>query len=67
MQNKVKCEVCGKVIPVERLEILPETTRCVACSQITPYSADEALGPNPTDADIGSFDDNIYDSDDDSD
>ncbi|MGH9067149.1 MAG: TraR/DksA family transcriptional regulator [Acidimicrobiales bacterium] len=26
-----KCEVCGRPIPVERLEALPATRRCVAC------------------------------------
>lgn len=26
------CEVCGRPIPEERLEIVPETTLCVACA-----------------------------------
>jgi len=29
----VKCEICGKVIPKARLEILPTTKRCVECAQ----------------------------------
>lgn len=27
------CEVCGKAIPVARLEVLPYTTVCVECAQ----------------------------------
>ncbi len=27
------CEVCGKPIPSERLEVFPDTTVCVACQQ----------------------------------
>lgn len=27
------CELCGKVIPLERIEALPETKRCVECSR----------------------------------
>jgi RNA polymerase-binding transcription factor DksA len=30
---KRNCDICGKVIPVERLEALPETKRCVDCSR----------------------------------
>lgn len=26
------CEVCGKVIPPERLEALPASSRCVSCA-----------------------------------
>jgi phage/conjugal plasmid C-4 type zinc finger TraR family protein len=26
-----KCEDCGVAIPPERLEVLPESTRCVSC------------------------------------
>lgn len=44
MKNKVTCEICGIVIPPERLEILPETRHCVQCSQAKPYSTEEALG-----------------------
>ena len=29
----VKCEICGKVIPKARLEILPTTKRCVDCAK----------------------------------
>ena len=27
-----ECEYCGKKIPKTRLDVLPETTTCVACS-----------------------------------
>lgn len=27
------CEMCGKTIPNERLEILPQTKRCVKCAE----------------------------------
>lgn len=27
------CSVCGKAIPPERLELLPDATRCAACQQ----------------------------------
>jgi RNA polymerase-binding transcription factor DksA len=30
---KRNCDICGKVIPVARLEALPETKRCVECSR----------------------------------
>lgn len=30
---KKKCEICGKIIPKERLEALPETKRCVQCAK----------------------------------
>lgn len=30
----VACEVCGKPIPPERLEIMPGTKTCVACQQL---------------------------------
>ena len=43
MKSKVTCEICGAVIPRERLEILPETRHCVKCSQAKPYSTEEAL------------------------
>jgi ribosomal protein S26 len=29
------CVNCGKEIPVERLEVLPDTTTCVNCSTVT--------------------------------
>ena len=38
------CELCGDAIPTERLEILPQTTTCVTCSETRPYSEDEILG-----------------------
>lgn len=28
-----KCELCGRRIPKERLQALPETKRCVDCSR----------------------------------
>jgi len=28
-----KCELCGRRIPEERLQALPETKRCVDCSR----------------------------------
>ncbi|HHY98045.1 MAG TPA: hypothetical protein GX509_04840 [Firmicutes bacterium] len=28
-----KCEICGRAIPKERLEILPSTKRCVECAR----------------------------------
>ena len=47
--NKICCEFCGKPIPQERLEILPDTTTCVKCSQTTPYSQEEVIGMNEND------------------
>ena len=44
MEKKVRCEVCGAVIPKERLEFLPDTKTCVKCSQTSYYSQDEVLG-----------------------
>jgi len=46
---KVQCEFCGAGIPMERLEILPNTTTCVQCSQTQPYSEAEVLGLNEAD------------------
>lgn len=46
MNKKVFCEICGAEIPHERLEILPETTTCVKCSEAKPYSESEYLGFN---------------------
>ncbi len=46
MKRKIHCEICGVQIPSERLKILPDTTFCVKCSQIKPYSESEALGFN---------------------
>jgi RNA polymerase-binding transcription factor DksA len=28
------CEVCGRDIPIERLEALPTTQRCLACAEV---------------------------------
>ncbi len=28
-----KCEFCGNTIPKERLDILPQTKRCVTCAE----------------------------------
>lgn len=44
--KKVYCEFCGKEIPGERLEILPDATTCVKCSQTQPYSQAEVVGLN---------------------
>jgi len=44
--KKVFCEFCGKEIPKERMEILPEATTCVECSQTQPYSKAEVIGLN---------------------
>jgi hypothetical protein len=44
--KKLRCEFCGKEIPPERLEILPDTTTCVECSQTQPYSEAEVVGLN---------------------
>ena len=42
--RKILCEICGTMIPAERLKFLPDTTTCVNCSQTQPYSRAEALG-----------------------
>ena len=44
MKKKVCCEICGAPIPNERLEILPETTTCVKCSETSPYRETDVLG-----------------------
>lgn len=31
--REVRCELCGRPIPQERLEILPQTRRCVECAR----------------------------------
>jgi RNA polymerase-binding transcription factor DksA len=28
-----KCELCGRIIPRERMEALPDTKRCVECAR----------------------------------
>lgn len=33
----MRCSHCSKEIPPARLEILPETTTCVECSEVKPY------------------------------
>lgn len=30
---KRRCEICGKAIPRERLEALPDTRRCIECAR----------------------------------
>ncbi len=35
-----KCIECGRIIPKERLETLPETDTCVSCSGVTPLTED---------------------------
>jgi hypothetical protein len=37
---KRRCEICGKAIPKERLEALPDTRRCIECARTngTDYS-----------------------------
>jgi RNA polymerase-binding transcription factor DksA len=47
--KKVLCEFCGAEIPPERVEILPDTTTCVQCSQTKPYSEAQILGLNGED------------------
>lgn len=32
MSAKAKCERCGRVIPPERLEMIPDTRVCVGCA-----------------------------------
>jgi RNA polymerase-binding protein DksA len=37
------CSVCGKVIPMVRLEVVPTTTKCVECkNEVKKREADEA-------------------------
>jgi len=48
-KKKVLCEFCGAEIPPERVEILPDTTTCVQCSQTKPYSEAQILGLNGED------------------
>ena len=44
MSDKIICEFCGRVIPPERLRILPGTRCCVRCSDTIPYSEEDMLG-----------------------
>jgi hypothetical protein len=50
--EKGVCEICGKKIPKERLEFLPDTTTCVKCSQTKPYSSEDLLGLNIADEEL---------------
>ncbi len=38
------CEKCGASIPVERLEVLPYATTCVACAKAMPHRPAPATG-----------------------
>jgi RNA polymerase-binding transcription factor DksA len=49
-RKKVLCEFCGAEIPPERVEVLPDTTTCVECSQTKPYSEAQIIGLNGEDA-----------------
>lgn len=31
---KKSCEICGGIIPPERVEALPDTKRCIECSRL---------------------------------
>jgi RNA polymerase-binding transcription factor DksA len=48
-RKRVLCEFCGNEIPMERIEILPDTTTCVECSQTKPYSEAQIIGLNGED------------------
>jgi hypothetical protein len=37
----VRCRECSTVIPVGRLEALPDTETCVACSNVKPRSIED--------------------------
>ena len=39
------CERCGAMIPPERIEVLPETRLCVACSQAVGGEFDVSIVP----------------------
>jgi DksA/TraR C4-type zinc finger protein len=39
------CERCGTMIPPERIEVLPETRLCVACSQAVGGAFDLTIVP----------------------
>lgn len=38
------CVNCGEAIPARRLEVLPKTTTCVACSGMTKKSINDMPG-----------------------
>ena len=40
-QDSKSCEVCGQMIPAERLEIFPDVTRCAACQDKPTANADD--------------------------
>jgi RNA polymerase-binding transcription factor DksA len=50
LKKKVLCEFCGEEIPPERIEILPDTTTCVQCSQTKPYSEAQIISLNGEEA-----------------
>lgn len=37
----MNCVCCKQPIPEERLEALPDTTTCVRCSRVVPYTEDD--------------------------
>lgn len=46
------CERCGKLIPRERRELLPETTTCVKCSDVK-AKTDRDLPPEVSGVAVG--------------
>ena len=46
MTNRTRpCQRCGKAIPAERIEILPDTRLCLACSKETGGEFEITLTP----------------------
>ena len=39
------CQRCGKIIPAERIEVLPQTRQCVECSKVTGGEFDVTIVP----------------------
>ena len=39
------CQRCGRMIPVERIEVLPETRLCVECSKAVGGEFDVSIVP----------------------
>jgi hypothetical protein len=39
------CQQCGAMIPVERIEVLPQTRLCVACSEAVGGEFDLSITP----------------------
>lgn len=35
----IRCEICGYAIEPDRLEALPQATRCLACARLAPALA----------------------------